>query len=101
MTMLTSDSIVLYVENVQLSMAFYQKVFECEPRLLSPTFAVVEFAENEKITLKQADGLTSSSSVRGGSTELSIPVINSAELDTLFESWEKQCVTLSTYFSMV
>ncbi|MBY5948400.1 VOC family protein [Photobacterium rosenbergii] len=93
--MLTIDSIVLYVESVQLSMAFYEKVFECEPKLLSPTFAVVEFAENVKITLKQADGLTPSSLVRGGGTELSIPVINSAELDTLFENWKQQGVNFA------
>lgn len=86
--MLTIDSIVLYVESVQLSMVFYKKVFECEPKLLSPTFVVVEFAENVKITLKQTDALTPSSSVRGGGTELSIPTINRTELDTLFEKWQ-------------
>lgn len=35
--MLSIDSIVLYVENVQLSMSFYAQAFECEPKLLSPT----------------------------------------------------------------
>ena len=93
--MLTIDSIVLYVENIQLSMTFYKKVFECEPKLLSPTFAVVEFAENVKITLKQTDTLTPSSLVRGGGTELSVPAINSTELDSLFEKWKEQGVSFA------
>ena len=87
--MLTIDSIVLYVENVELSMAFYESAFECRPKLLSPTFAVVEFAENVKITLKQTDALTPSSHVRGGGTELSIPAMSRVELDNLFEQWKK------------
>ncbi len=93
--MLTIDSIVLYVENVQLSMAFYEKAFECQPTLLSPTFAVVEFAENVKITLKQADALTPSSQVRGGGMELSIPAPSGAELDNLFEKWKQLGVTFA------
>lgn len=93
--MLTIDSIVFYVENVQLSMAFYAEAFECEPKLLSPTFAVVEFAKNVKITLKQADALTPSSPIRGGGTELSIPATNSVELDNLFEKWKQQGVTFA------
>lgn len=90
--MLTIDSIVLYVENVQLSMAFYTRAFECESKLLSPTFAVVEFAKNVKITLKQADALTPTSPIRGGGTELSIPATNRVDLDKLFEKWKQQGV---------
>jgi predicted lactoylglutathione lyase len=93
--MLAIDSIVLYVEDVQLSMAFYEGVFECQPKLLSPTFAVVEFAENVKVTLKQADALTPSSQVRGGGTELSIPATSRAELDNLFEKWKKLSVVFA------
>lgn len=93
--MLAIDSIVLYVEDVQLSMSFYERVFECQPKLLSPTFAVVEFAENVKITLKQADALTPSSQVRGGGTELSIPATSRIELDNLFEQWKKLSVVFA------
>ena len=93
--MLTIDSIVLYVENIQLSMTFYKKVFECESKLLSPTFAIVEFAENVKVTLKQSNTLTPSSLVRGGGAELSIPAINNTELDTLFGKWKDQGVNFA------
>lgn len=87
--MFAIDSIVLYVENIKLSMAFYEEVFECQPKLLSPTFAVLEFAENVKITLKQVNALTPSSSVRGGGTELSIPATSRADLDNLFKQWKQ------------
>lgn len=88
--MFTLDSIVLYVEDVQRSMAFYAKAFNCEPKLLSPTFAALDFASNVKITLKQADVLTPASTVRGGGTELSIPVAEREAFDALFEDWKQQ-----------
>ncbi|MEZ9593347.1 VOC family protein [Shewanella sp. 10N.261.52.F9] len=90
--MFSLDSIVLYVEDVQLSMAFYAKAFNCQPKLLSPTFAVLDFASNVKITLKQADVLTPSSLVRGGGTELSIPAASRESFDNLFASWQQQGV---------
>ncbi|GEM79907.1 VOC family protein [Vibrio superstes] len=93
--MFTLDSIVLYVEDVQSSMAFYAKAFNCEPKLLSPTFATLDFASNVKITLKQADALTPSSPVRGGGTELSIPIANRETFDTLFDNWQQQGIEFS------
>ncbi|MFA0086462.1 VOC family protein [Vibrio sp. 10N.261.51.F12] len=90
--MFTLDSIVLYVEDIQRSMTFYAKAFNCEPKLLSPTFAALDFASNVKITLKQADVLTPTSTVRGGGTELSIPVQDRDALHSLFENWTRQGV---------
>ncbi len=37
--MFTIDSFVLYVTDIHRSMDFYSKAFDCEPTLLSPTFA--------------------------------------------------------------
>ena len=88
--MFSLDSIVLYVEDVQRSMAFYAKAFNCEPKLLSPTFAALDFASNVKITLKQADVLTPASAVKGGGSELSIPLTSREAFDALFENWQQQ-----------
>lgn len=88
--MFTLDSIVLYVEDVQSSMAFYAKAFSCEPKLLSPTFAALDFASNVKITLKQTDALSPASAVKGGGTELSIPVTDRDAFNALFDNWTKQ-----------
>lgn len=90
--MFSLDSIVLYVDDIQRSMAFYAKAFNCEPKLLSPTFAALDFASNVKITLKQADVLTPASTVKGGGTELSIPATDREALDALFERWKQQGV---------
>lgn len=88
--MFTLDSIVLYVDDIQRSMAFYAKAFNCEPKLLSPTFAALDFASNVKITLKQTDALTPTSTIRGGGTELSLPVTSRDAFDALFEKWKQQ-----------
>lgn len=40
--MLTIDSIVLYVEDIQASKKFYTKLFSCEAKELSPTFASLD-----------------------------------------------------------
>ncbi len=87
--MFTIDSMVLYVEDIQRSMGFYAKAFECEPKQLSPTFAVVEFANNAKVTLKQSNALTPVSTVKGGGTELSIPVADKKSFDEIYDIWKE------------
>ncbi len=90
--MFTIDSIVLYVENVDLSKDFYADIFNCEPQMLSPTFALVEFASNVNLTLKQAADLTPASNIRGGGTELSISVTDKGTFDALYQAWKSKGV---------
>ena len=59
--MLTINSFVLYVEDIQVSQAFYSKLFDCEVTFLSPTFASMPLANGLKLTLKQSDVLSPSS----------------------------------------
>ncbi|MDE1233341.1 MULTISPECIES: VOC family protein [Vibrio] len=84
------DSFVLYVSDVQHSMDFYAKAFGCEPQLLSPTFATLDFADNVKITLKQINALTPASNVKGGGTELSMPISEKEIFDKLFSDWKEK-----------
>ncbi|CAH1603207.1 glyoxalase [Vibrio jasicida] len=86
--MFTIDSFVLYVSNVQKSMEFYAKAFDCKPQLLSPTFAALDFANNVKVTLKQSNELTPTSDVRGGGTELSMPMLDKDTFEKLFADWK-------------
>ncbi|MDO6686124.1 MULTISPECIES: VOC family protein [unclassified Agarivorans] len=88
--MFTIDSFVLYVSDVQDSMDFYAKAFNCEPSLLSPTFAALDFADNVKITLKQTTDLTPKSEVKGGGTELSMPIADKETFDKLFSTWKSK-----------
>lgn len=76
--MLTLDSIVLYVDNVQVSQTFYTEIFSCTAQVLSPTFVALDFATNVKITLKQTSDLAPVSNITGGGTELSVPVPDKA-----------------------
>ena len=70
--------------------AFYAKAFDCEPKLLSPTFAVLDFADNVKITLKQADVLTPASTIKGGGTELSMPLADKETLENIYNTWKEK-----------
>ena len=86
--MFNIDSFVLYVTDIHRSMDFYSKAFDCEPTLLSPTFAAITFASNVKITLKQSDTLTPISKVTGGGTELSIALTDKQALENLYKEWK-------------
>ena len=86
--MFTIDSFVLYVSDVQQSMDFYAKAFDCEPQLLSPSFAALDFADNVKITLKQSNELTPASDIKGGGTELSMPISDKDAFEKLFADWK-------------
>ncbi|TKF33853.1 glyoxalase [Vibrio kanaloae] len=88
--MFTIDSFVLYVADIHRSMDFYAKAFDCEPKLLSPTFAALDFADNVKITLKQADFLTPASTVKGGGTEISMPLADKETLGNLYQTWAEK-----------
>ena len=88
--MFTIDSFVLYVADIHRSMDFYAKAFDCEPKLLSPTFAALDFADNVKITLKQADVLIPASTIKGGGTELSMPIADKETLESLYKAWKEK-----------
>ncbi|MEZ9858259.1 VOC family protein [Vibrio splendidus] len=88
--MFTIDSFVLYVTDIHRSMGFYAKAFDCEPKLLSPTFAVLDFADNVKITLKQSDVLTPASTIKGGGTELSMPLADKETLENIYNTWKEK-----------
>ncbi|GLR04082.1 glyoxalase [Vibrio hyugaensis] len=90
--MFTIDSFVLHVTDINASKDFYAQTFQCEPKVLSPTFVALDFASNVSITLKQSSALTLSSDVTDGGTELSIPVADKSTFDARFEEWRAQGV---------
>ncbi|WP_341661806.1 glyoxalase [Vibrio sp.] len=90
--MLTIDTYVLYVENIQISQGFYTKVLGCESRSLSPTCMEIKFANNMSVLLKQNSNLVPTSRITGGGAELSILVEDQTKLESLYHSWKKQSV---------
>lgn len=87
--MLSLDSIVLYVDNINNSIDFYTKLFNCNPVLLSPTFAQLNCVDNTQISLKLASQLNPKSSVKGGGTELSLHMPDKVSFDRLFNTWKQ------------
>ncbi|EOS8314146.1 glyoxalase, partial [Vibrio vulnificus] len=70
--MITIDSIVLYVESIQTSQEFYEKILPCKAKVLSPTFVSFKLPDGPLLELKQLAHCNPSSSITGGGTEISI-----------------------------
>lgn len=90
--MLTIDSVVLYVKDIEASQRFYTQVLGCRSQVLSPTFVAINFANNITVTLKQNTSLIPASNITGGGSELSIVVADSTKLQQLYQSWKVQSV---------
>jgi catechol 2,3-dioxygenase-like lactoylglutathione lyase family enzyme len=86
------DSIVLYVEDIAKSRAFYTEVLECEAIELSPTFVSIVMEGGSKLELKQRAQSIPPATITGGGTELSIRVPNIEMLHDLFEQWKSKGV---------
>jgi len=84
------DSFVLYVENIEISKNFYTKAFECEGKVLSPTFISFSLGDGVTIELKQLAQVSPPANITGGGTELSLKVENSKVLHNLYDQWETQ-----------
>ncbi|MBU2896674.1 VOC family protein [Vibrio hepatarius] len=95
--MLTIDSVVLYVKDIEVSQRFYTQVLGCESTILSPTFVAINFANNITVTLKQNTDLTPVSSITGGGSELSVVVSDSIKLQQLYQSWKGQLVEFAQH----
>ncbi|PAR97636.1 glyoxalase, partial [Vibrio cholerae] len=50
--MITIDSIVLYVESIQTSQEFYEKILPCKAKVLSPTFVSFKLPDGPLLELK-------------------------------------------------
>ncbi|HET7839235.1 MAG TPA: VOC family protein [Rectinemataceae bacterium] len=82
------DSFVLYVEDIERSLAFYALITGSQPARLSPTFVAVEFGEGPRLELKQRAESVPPATVTGGGTELSIRVPDEAALRALYGEWK-------------
>ncbi|MCU8448097.1 hypothetical protein [Vibrio vulnificus] len=60
--MITIDSIVLYVESIQTSQEFYEKILPCKVKALSPTFVSFKLPDGPLLELKQLAHCNPSSS---------------------------------------
>jgi catechol 2,3-dioxygenase-like lactoylglutathione lyase family enzyme len=88
--MLTIDSIILYVEDIQISQRFYETVLTCKASERSPSFVSFNLEHSTMLELKQRDNALPYSDIKGGGAELSIAVNNQETLMALYHNWHSQ-----------
>ncbi len=85
--MLTIDSIVLYVEDIQMSQKFYERLLNTVAKELSPTFVSFDLKIGSMLELKQRAQAIPHSKLTGGGTELSIAISNKEKLMEIYDVW--------------
>jgi catechol 2,3-dioxygenase-like lactoylglutathione lyase family enzyme len=78
--------ILVYVQDVRASEAFYASILGRPAIDSSPTFAMLAAAPGLKLGLWRRDGVKPQASAPGGG-EIAFPVDNPAEVDAAFAEW--------------
>ncbi|MCE0496214.1 VOC family protein [Vibrio salinus] len=91
--MIQFDSIVLYVDNIETSKAFYEDIFDCQCTVLSPTFVSFSLPSGINMALKQRCHVSLEADITGGGMEISFTTENTDSLHQLYKVWEKKGVT--------
>lgn len=86
--MLTPNLLLLYVKSPETSAVFYQKLFNCEPVAVLPTYAAFDFENGLSLGLWSE---TAKNFVSGGSghrCELSFMVPDDETVKSLYDQWQ-------------
>jgi predicted enzyme related to lactoylglutathione lyase len=86
--------ILVYVENVAASAAFYASIFGRPAIESSPTFAMLPAGPGLMLGLWRRDGVKPPASAPGGG-EIAFPVDNVAEVDAAFAEWRERGVKIA------
>jgi catechol 2,3-dioxygenase-like lactoylglutathione lyase family enzyme len=86
--------ILVYVENVAKSEAFYASILGRPAIESSATFAMLPAAPGLMLGLWRRDGVAPPANAAGGG-EIAFPVEGAGEVDALFEEWRAQGVTIA------
>jgi catechol 2,3-dioxygenase-like lactoylglutathione lyase family enzyme len=86
--------ILVYVENVAASEAFYASILGRPAIESSPTFAMLPAAPGLMLGLWRRDGVKPPASAAGGG-EIAFPVENAAEVDAAFADWRARGVRIA------
>jgi catechol 2,3-dioxygenase-like lactoylglutathione lyase family enzyme len=78
--------IIVYVENVAASEAFYAEILGRAAVDSSPTFAMLPAGPDVMLGLWRRDGVKPAATGAGGG-EIAFPVAGDAEVDSLFAEW--------------
>ncbi len=86
--------ILVYVENVSASEAFYASILGRPAIESSKTFAMLPAAPGLMLGLWRRDGVAPAATTAGGG-EIAFPVDSAEEVDALFADWRGRGVTIA------
>ena len=92
--MLNVGFILVYVDNVAKSEAFYASILGCSAIDTSPTFAMLPAAPGLRLGLWRRDGVKPAATAGGGG-EIAFPVAGQSEVDRLFAEWRDKGVRIA------
>lgn len=90
----TPDMLLLYVDDVDRSAAFYRSLFGKGPVQASPSFALF-ILDTIKLGLWQRPDVEPAAKVTGGGCEVAIAVEDKARVDALAEEWAGRGITIA------
>ena len=92
--MLEPSAVVLYVDNLLVSSAFYQDLLGIKPEEDSPTFHSFKLSNGMGLGLKAKHSVEPPAN-ENGSGELAFTLDNNSEVDALFVEWQKKEMSIS------
>ena len=90
--MLQPNAMVLYVDNLAKSSAFYQDILGLSPEESSPTFNAFTFANGVGLGLKTKNTVVPPATEAVGGTELVFSFDKPEQVDELFVQWQKKAI---------
>ena len=92
--MLEPGAVVLYVDNLLVSSAFYQDLLGIQPEEDSPTFHSFKLSNGMGLGLKTKHSVEPPTN-ENGSGELAFTLDNNREVDELFVEWQGKEISMA------
>lgn len=86
--MLKPSAVVLYVDNLSVSSAFYQNLFAINPLEESPTFHSFQLSNGMGLALKAKHSVVPTYDGNGTHSELAFTLENHKKVDEIFVTWQ-------------
>lgn len=90
---LEPNAVVLYVDNLAISSAFYQDLLGIKPEKASPTFHSFKLSNGMGLGLKVRHAVELPTD-KNGSGELAFTLENNKKVDALFAKWQEKEINM-------
>lgn len=92
--MLEPSAVVLYVDNLLVSSAFYQNLLGIKPEEDSPAFHSLKLSNGMRLGLKAKQSVEPPTN-ENGNGELAFTLDNNREVDELFVKWQEKKINMA------